>query len=124
MTERGSSTIVALALVSLLVLVAVGLAGIGRLIAAHVQVTAAADAAALAAAPVTFLGGDPGAEAAEYASRNGARLLACSCDVDRGLETRVVTVEVSSTVDLGLLGTRVVRARSAAEFAPLDLLGG
>lgn len=124
MSDRGSATIVSLAISSLLVLVAVGLAGVGRLASAHVQATAAADAAALAAAPVTFLGGDPRAEAADYAADNGARLVSCSCPLNRTFVLRVVAVEVVRDVDLGPLGTHTVRARAAAEFAPLDLLGG
>lgn len=124
MNDRGSTTIVALAVSSLLVLVAAGLAGVGRLVSAHVQATAAADAAALAAAPVTFLGGDPRAEAADYARANGARLVTCACPLNRTFDLRVVTVEVVRDVDLGPLGAHTVRARAAAEFAPLDLLGG
>jgi len=123
-SDRGSATIVALAISSLLVLVAAGLVGVGRLVSAHVQATAAADAAALAAAPVTFLGRDPPAEAADYARANGARLVTCSCPLNRTFDLRVVTVEVVRDVDLGPLGTHNVRARAAAEFAPLDLLGG
>lgn len=123
MRERGSSTLVALVIVSALVLVAGGLVGIGRLVAAHVQATAAADAAALAAAPLTFLGGDPRAEASEFAGRNGSRLVECRCARDTSFIVRVVTVEVAAPVDLGLLGEFTVRARAAAEFDPMDLIG-
>lgn len=123
MSDRGSATLPALALVSILVLVAAGLAGVGRLVAAHVQATAAADAAALAAAPLTFLDGDPRAEADRYARANGARLLRCGCPKDPRWTARVVTVEVALEVDLGLLGTRTTRARAAAEFDPWRLVG-
>lgn len=109
-------------LAALLVMVAGGLAGVGRLIAAHVQATTAADAAALAAAPLTFLVGDPEAEAGRYASENGFRLVSCRCPHDPGFHVRVVTIEVAKEVDLGLLGRHRIGARAAAEFDPMDLV--
>lgn len=124
MNERGSATVVALAVVSILVLVSAGLAAVGRVVAVHVQATTAADGSALAAAPLTFLPGSPRAEAADYASRNGAQLVACACPIDSSLRRRVVTVEVRKEVDLPMFGAVTVRARAAAEFDPLDLLGG
>lgn len=124
MKERGAASLLAVVIVTVLLLAGAGLAAAGRVVAAHVQATAAADAAALAAAPLTFLGGDPRAEAAAYAARNGARLERCRCPVDRRLMARVVTVEVSLALDPGILGVESVRARAAAEFDPLDLIGG
>lgn len=123
MRQRGAATIVAAALTAGLILVAAALVDVSRLVAAQTQATTAADAAALAAAPVTFFGGDPAGEASAFAVRNGARLTACRCSVDRGLTPRVVLVEVAKTVDLSLFGALTVRARAAAEFAPVDLLG-
>lgn len=124
MTDRGSTTLVAVALVALLVTIGAGLAGIGRLVAAHVAVTAAADAAALAAAPLTFLPGDPAREAERFAAANDARLMWCRCPKFGGLTVRTVRVETANEVDLGWLGSVTVRARAAAEFDPMDLLGG
>lgn len=124
MTERGGATIVAAAVVSFLVLVAAGLAAVGRVGAARVQATSAADAAALAAAPLTFLPGDPAAEAATYARVNGADLVRCGCRKDLGLGDRVVTVQVEKPVKLPIFGEVTVRARAAAEFSPRRLLGG
>lgn len=124
MSERGSATVVALAVVSILVLVSVGSVAVGRVVAAHVQATTAADGAALAAAPLTFLAGNPRTEAADYASRNGARLVACACDTDPSFRRRVVTVEVRKEVDLPVWGIVTVRGRAAAEFDPMDLVGG
>jgi len=123
MSERGGATIVAMAISSLLVLVAVGLVGAGLVLAAHFQVTAAADAAALAAAPLTFLPGDPQWEAARYASANGADLVRCVCPEDTSFRVRVVRVEVVDVVQIPVFGSVTVRARSAAEFDPLQLLG-
>lgn len=123
MSEQGSVTILAIAWVSILLLVAAGMAGVGRLVAAQTQATVAADAAALAAAPLTFLEGDAAAEAALFAGANGSRLVRCRCRDDPSFAPRVVTVEVATEVDLPVFGDVVVRARAAAEFAPLDLLG-
>lgn len=124
MKERGAASLMAVVVVTILLVAGAGLGAAGRVVAAHVQATAAADAAALAAAPLTFLGGDPRAEAATYAARNGGRLEECRCPVDRRLVARVVTVEVSLALDPGILGVDKVWARAAAEFDPLDLLGG
>jgi len=123
-TERGGATIVAVALISGLVVVAAGLAAVGRVVAAYTQATAAADAAALAAAPLTFLPGDPVSEAAAYARANGAELVRCGCEKVPGLGARVVTVEVAKATELPVFGEVTVRARAAAEFAPRQLLGG
>lgn len=124
MRERGTSTVLAAALVGLLGLVAIGLVATGRVVAAYFQATAAADAAALAAAPLTFLGGDPEAEAAEFAEANGASLVRCLCPLDRSLRARTVRVEVAGNVDLPVFDDLTVRARAAAEFDPVQLLGG
>lgn len=115
---------VGVALVAGLVLVAAGLAAVGKVAAAHVQATAAADAAALAAAPLTFLDGDPVAEARRFAKANGAALVACACERDPGIALRTVSVEVAMETRLPLFGTTTVRARAAAEFDPVTLLGG
>lgn len=124
MSQRGSASVLVVALLGVLVVVAAGLAGVGRAVAAQTQATAAADAAALAAAPLTFLAGDPRAEAALYAKVNGGRLVSCRCARDGSFRLRVVTVEVAMDVDLGILGSHTVHARSAAEFDPLDLIAG
>lgn len=124
MSQRGAATVVAVAIVTMLVMVAAGLTAVGRVVGAHVQATAAADAAALAAAPLTFLPGDPEAEASSFAVANGASLVACRCAADPSFAARTVTVEVAKAVDLPVFGRVTVRARAAAEFAPLDLLGG
>lgn len=121
--EDGSVSVVVVVLVAGLMLVAAGLAATGRVVAAHVQVTTAADAAALAAAPLTFLAGDPELEARRFARANGARLVACTCPVDTTVVSRTVTVQVAAHVRLPLLGVRTVRARAAAEFDPATLLG-
>lgn len=121
--EGGAISIVVVVLVAGLLLVAAGVVDVGRLLAGRAQAVAAADAAALAAAPLTFLPGDPSGASVEYAARNGARLVACRCAKQLDLAPRTVLVEVTLEVDTALFGTRRVQARAAAEFAPLDLLG-
>ena len=107
-----------------LVLVAVG--AVAQLLAAYLEAAAAADAAALAAAPVTFrpfgATGTAAEEAARFANANGARLVSCRCGADASWEPRTVEVIVAKRVDLVAFGTRTVRASSRAEFVPARLL--
>jgi secretion/DNA translocation related TadE-like protein len=92
--DDGSVTIVAagtIVLAAVLVLVCVDLF---RALDARARAQTAADAAALAAAQQLVLPGasSPEQEAVEYASRNGARLLSCSCEP--GSLEAVVSVDV------------------------------
>lgn len=127
MTDRGAATPIVVGLLVVGVLLAVLVADVARITAARVQLTAAADAAALAAAPVTFArfggSGSPQDEAAAMAVANGAELVECRCDVDRSWSDRTVVVVVSADVDLLLLGERRLQAVSAAEFRPVELGG-
>ena len=81
-----------LAVGGFVVVLAVLLADLGGFLAARLQASAAADAAALAAAPVTFRrfgsAGTPIDEAARFAVANGARLVTCRCPVDRPAASR------------------------------------
>jgi secretion/DNA translocation related TadE-like protein len=93
-SEEGSVTIVAagtIVLAAVLVLVCVDLF---RALDARARAQTAADAAALAAAQQLVVPGtgSPEEKAAEYASRNGASLLSCSCQP--GSLEAVVSVEV------------------------------
>lgn len=115
-----------------LALLAVGLilaamaADVAQLVVARTRATTAADAAALAAAPVTFRGfgtdTTPEREAARFAALNGADLVDCRCPVDLSWSRRAVTVVVAFEVSLRLFGTRTVTAAAAAEFVPVDLV--
>jgi secretion/DNA translocation related TadE-like protein len=80
--ERGSVTIVAAAVLTVLLVLGLGAADFARVLAGVGRARTAADAAALAAAQELALPrSTPPAElAAEYANRNGAALQACSCD--------------------------------------------
>ncbi len=114
-------------LITLVLILAVGVGAVGAGFAAYIDAAGAADAAALAAAPVTFrpfgANGTPTQEAARFASHNGAKLIRCSCRVDRSWDTRTVTVVVERSVALPGLGRLKVRATSRATFEPAALLG-
>jgi secretion/DNA translocation related TadE-like protein len=79
--ERGSISIVVAAAVGMALVVTMGAADVGRALIARSRAEAVADLAALAAAQQLALpsGTDPSTVAAEYADRNGARLVSCSC---------------------------------------------
>ena len=126
--EQGSAAVLLLTVAGLVLVLALGVADVGIAFSARLQAAAAADAAALAAAPVTFrpfgATGSPAAEARRLARANGAVLRKCSCPVDRTWRSRVVEVVVERRVALLGLGTITVRASSRAEFAPVALIDG
>jgi secretion/DNA translocation related TadE-like protein len=80
-TERGSVSVVVAAAVGMSLIVTMGAADVGRALVARSRAEAVADLAALAAAQELALpsGTDPGELAEEFAIRNGARLVSCSC---------------------------------------------
>jgi secretion/DNA translocation related TadE-like protein len=80
-TERGSVSVVVAAVVGMALVVTMGAADVGRALLARSRAEAAADLAALAAAQELAFpsGADPSSIAADYADRNGARLVSCSC---------------------------------------------
>jgi secretion/DNA translocation related TadE-like protein len=100
--ERGSVSIVVVALMAVVLVLAVGVADLARVLtrAAHAQT--AADAAALAAAQeLASAGGasvEPADLAAAYAERNGAVLTACSCEPGGTEAVVTVIVQVGSLV--------------------------
>jgi secretion/DNA translocation related TadE-like protein len=80
--ERGSVSIVLVALLGVVVLLATGVADAAAALHAAERAQDAADAAALAAAQELAMpeGRTPDDVAAEYAQRNGGVLVACACD--------------------------------------------
>ena len=128
MTERGSVSVLILGIVGLMVAMGVVLGTAGHFLAVRNQAQVAADAAALAAAPVTFLpfgsDGRPSTEATRLATANGAQLARCICPIDRSWAVRVVEVEVFREVNLPAIGSLKIRAVAAAEFEPTRLLLG
>ena len=118
---------VMLAVVVAVIGVVIALSAGAQILLGRAQAATAADAAALAAAPVTFrpFGAEGSAfqEAVRLAAANGARLTACLCNADPSWDRREVAVTVAVDVDLILFGSRTVTATSRAEFVPALLLG-
>ena len=79
--ERGSVSVVVAAAVGMSLVVTMGAVDVGRALIARSRAEAVADLAALAAAQeLAFpMGTDPASIAADYADRNGARVVSCSC---------------------------------------------
>ena len=125
-SERGSAAVLLLAVAGLVIVLTIGVADVGLALAGRLQAAAAADAAALAAAPVTFrpfgAEGSPASEAGRLAAANGSVLTSCRCPIDRSWRRRVVKVDVERRVALLGFGAITVRASSRAEFAPALLL--
>lgn len=123
--ERGAATLPLVGTVVLAALLAAFIGDVAVLMRARGQAMIAADAAALAAAPVTFAGfgaaGGPEAEARRFAAANRAELVSCDCGVDPTWRPRTVRVVVGVSVDLTLFGVRRVGASSRAEFTPTEL---
>jgi secretion/DNA translocation related TadE-like protein len=113
-------------LVVVIAIFGLGVGLVGGVAVSYATAATAADAAALAAAPVTFrpfgASGTPRQEAARFAEANGATLISCTCPTDRSWLPRTVTVTVSRSIDLPVLGSVSVRATSRADFDPLLLV--
>ena len=80
--ERGSVSVVVAAAVGMALVVTTGAADVGRALVARARAEAVADLTALAAAQELALptgDAEPSQVAADYADRNGARLVTCSC---------------------------------------------
>jgi secretion/DNA translocation related TadE-like protein len=112
--ERGSVSVLLAAGILVVLVLVLGITDVGRVLVARSKARTAADAAALAAADELALptGADPAALAAEYATRNGADLTACTCTA--GTFEAVVMVEVTTGDLLLFPGVRVVVARARA----------
>lgn len=124
--DRGSATVLMLAITGLVVVLTAAVAQLGMLVAARNQASTAADAAALAAAVATYPATGPRpprAAAALAAHANGAEVETCRCPVDRRLRTRSVEVVTSLEVDVPLFGDLTVRSAARAEFDPRAWLG-
>lgn len=119
--QRGSVSVLLAAGILVVLVLVLGVTDVGRVLIARSKARTAADAAALAAADELALptGADPAVLAAEYATRNGAHLTACTCTT--GTFEAVVMVEVTTGDLLLFPGVRVVVARARAV---VDLPGG
>ncbi|MEX1125912.1 MAG: Rv3654c family TadE-like protein [Acidimicrobiia bacterium] len=119
-------TIFVIGWVAVIAMVGVAATSVGALLAAREEAYTAADAAALAAAVATYPPAGPGspvALAAEYAARNGSRLISCRCQVDLSMRPRTVTVTTGREVDVPIFGPVMVRASARSEFDPGLWLG-
>ncbi len=123
--QEGAVGVVVAALAGLAVVLCLLVTDVAAVVAEREQLATAAEAAALAAAPLTFNGFaidvDPTRAARDVATANGARLVACRCPYDRSWAPRTVVVQVSTEVDLRLLGRRSLSVAAAAEFRPIAL---
>ncbi|MGB8022119.1 MAG: Rv3654c family TadE-like protein [Candidatus Nanopelagicales bacterium] len=116
--ESGSGSILVAIWMTVLVVVASGVALLASLLNLRVQVAAAADLAALAAAGATL--SEPASacgRAREVAMANGARLGSCQVD---GTEAWVVAEAAATHRVTSVLGRGVptLRARAHAELVP------
>jgi secretion/DNA translocation related TadE-like protein len=118
-SEAGSVSVVVAAVVGMALVVTMGVADVGRALVARSRAEAVADLAALAAAQEIALpsGSEPAALAEDYASRNGARLLACSCEIGSSEAVVRVSVEVGGFL-LPLAAREVVGTARAVVDLP------
>jgi secretion/DNA translocation related TadE-like protein len=116
--ERGSVSVVLVALLGIVMLIGMGLADVAAAVAAAARAQDVADTAALAAAQEMAMpsGRTPADIAAEYAVRNGSSILACRCDP--GTFEATVTVRVAVG---GLLLFPDDRFAAASARAVVDL---
>jgi hypothetical protein len=125
-TQAGA-TLVAAALIPVMLITGIVLHDIAALYGARGQAQTAADAAAKAAGlelcPYFGVGSDPGNAAVEYAARNGAELKECSIG---GEDPYLwVTVRVSRRVDLILFKADGARVSATARcYLDLDPAAG
>jgi secretion/DNA translocation related TadE-like protein len=96
-SERGSVSVVVAAAIGMSLIVAMGTADVGRALIARSRAEAAADLAALAAAQELAVpsGNDPATLAADYAARNGGRLVSCACSPGASDATVRVAIAVA-----------------------------
>ena len=103
--DRAGATLVAAALIPVMLVIGVLLHDVAALYGARGEAQTAADAAAKAAGleltPYFGVGSDPRAAAGDFAARNGAELVECSLGGRDGFLW--VTVRVSRRVDLLVL---------------------
>ena len=123
--ERGSVAL-GVGLIGVMLVFVLGVGLVGAAASTYAAAATAADAAALASAPVTFrpfgARGSPRDEAARFAKANGARLVDCTCPIDRSWASRTVSVTVSRRITLPVVGALIIKATSRAVFDPSALL--
>jgi secretion/DNA translocation related TadE-like protein len=113
--ERGAGSVLAVAMMGLLVTVTVAAAGAVGVVASHRAAQAAADLAALAGAAALQDGGDACARAAEVADRNRASLTRCEV---AGWNVTVVVTAHSAPLPGGVLDLQARGRAGPAVSAP------
>ena len=98
--EAGAGSVLAVAMLGVLVVVSLAVGGVVGVVAAHRTAQAAADLAALAGAGAVQEGADPCSRAGEIARRNGSRLQRCSV---QGWDVAVVVVADTAHLPGGVL---------------------
>jgi secretion/DNA translocation related TadE-like protein len=124
--DRGGVTIVVVAMMGLLVVLALSVSSVGVLLAERERAVSAAEAAALAAAVATYPPageGSPRQVASEFAGRNGGEVVTCVCPVDPTLRSRIVVVTVAVTAEVPVFGKVRIGRTARAEFDPLQWMG-
>lgn len=120
--ERGSSTLIVMVILSGIIIAGLAIGGLVQTQLAAQRAQTAADAAALAAGPVSFFGGSPVDVASRLAAQNDAILVDCICRVDRSWSTRQVTTTARIDFTVVGFGQASVTRQATAEFAPVKLL--
>lgn len=116
--ENGSSTVLVLGCLALLVVLASALTIATCAVLVRHRVEGAADLAALAAAKSIGEAGDPCAAAKSAASANGATVTACHTDLDPSGRSGSVSVQVQRPVNLPIAGAATVSGRAKAARLP------
>lgn len=116
--ERGSGTVLGVALMLVLVGALVATALLGRAMDARARARTGADLCALAAATALSSGGDVCTAASRVADENGVELVSCRVD---GYDVIIVTRE---EVGLGILGSGAAEAHARAGPAMRGELAG
>ncbi|MBD5785327.1 histidine kinase [Cellulosimicrobium terreum] len=114
--ERGSGTVLVLAVVAALLVCLLALAALAQAQRARGSAQAGADLAALAAATALRDGWDPCARAGEVAVRNDVTVTACAPVGDGS-----VRVDVASTSGVDVLGVRLGSTHASARAGPATL---
>jgi hypothetical protein len=115
-TERGSATLMAIVASALFLSLSLVMIPLVAAVSVRIELETAADAAALAAVGAAVSGEDPQAAARLLAAANGSSIQRCRCPAFRG-EPFVATVTVARTIDLPLVGERVIEVERSAEYA-------
>ncbi len=116
MTERGSASILAAAVSTLVLLVGLAVVTAGGLVAGALGAQVAAEAAALAAVSPAVT--DPMRAASEVAALNNASLVTCRCPRPGSPPPWIAHVRVEKVLAVPFFGELILPATASAEFAP------